>query len=85
MLRRLREPSIYGLANMLQILFCRCHGLCGFRITDQCNVIEGIVSLPAHAVEQGKCRSQLRIEVLLRKFDDGNMVAKLNTRPLAMA
>lgn len=82
--RLLGKTSLYGLSDQLQKRFRRRHCLGRFRIADQSDVVKGIVSLPAHAVEQGKCRGQLWIKVFLRKFDDGNMVAELNSWPLTV-
>lgn len=70
---------------MLQIPFCSRYGLRRFRVANQCDVVEGIVSLPPHTVKQGKCWGQRWVEMLLRKLDDGNMVTELDARPLTVA
>lgn len=47
---------------------------CDFREGNQCNIIEGIVPLPAHAVEEREGWRQSRVEMLPGEVDDGNVM-----------
>lgn len=57
----------------------------GLREGDEGDVVKRIVALAAHAVEEGEGWSESRVEVRSGELDDGDVMAELHPRSLAVA
>src|ERR1700679_339044 len=76
------EPHYHSQA---QIAFRGRDRFLGLRLCDQGDVVKRIVPLAAHTVEEGKGRSQRRVEMLLRGFNHRAIMAKLDPGSASVA
>jgi hypothetical protein len=76
------EPHYHSQA---QIAFRGRDRFLGLRLCDQGDVVKSIVPLAAHTVEEGKGRSQRRVEMLLRGYNHRAMMAKLDPGSASVA
>ena len=72
-------------SNYFEIVFGSANRILGLHFADDGDVVEGDVSLAAHAVKQIEGRRQRGVEVLPREFEDGDVMAELGAGTLAVA
>ena len=82
---QLRDSCLDVRTDQLQVPFGKSHSLFRFRAADQSDVIKSVVAFSTHVIEQCEDAGGAWIEMLLRKFNNGNVVSELNARTLAVA
>jgi len=71
--------------HCIEELFGGLHGLFGFHDAYGGDVVEGTISLAAHAIEQHAKRRVVGRKVTLGKLDDGYVMTDLDAGPLPVA